>query len=134
MERLFPKVSDTAKVSGTTGSRRLVEHDILHLPLAFSRFGAMLSPMTLQQTVTIPADQRLHINGPRLLTQAEFEAGLPCPMDHTPNAVTIAAMEEGDAILRGEIPAALTIDLSGCKTLEDIEAALHAAFEAADED
>jgi hypothetical protein len=28
-----------------------------------------------------------------------------CPLDHTPNAVTIAAMEEGDAMMRGEIPA-----------------------------
>jgi hypothetical protein len=42
----------------------------------------------------------------RLLTPEEFEAGImECPMDHTPNAGTIAAMEEGDAILRGEIPA-----------------------------
>jgi hypothetical protein len=55
-------------------------------------------------------------------------------MDHTPNAETIAAMEEGDAILRGEIPAALTIDLSGYKTHEERKAALHAAFEAADDD
>jgi hypothetical protein len=28
-----------------------------------------------------------------------------CPLDHTPNAITIAAMREGDAMLRGEIPA-----------------------------
>ncbi|MDR1250510.1 MAG: DUF2281 domain-containing protein [Treponema sp.] len=27
------------------------------------------------------------------------------PLSHTPNAVTIAAMQEGDAMLRGEIPA-----------------------------
>jgi hypothetical protein len=124
--------------------------------------------MTLQQTVTIPADRRLYVDlpktckpgaarlvltitriedkkpsnaalspkaaKPRLLTQAEFDAGLPCPMDHTPNAVTIAAMEEGDAILRGEIPAAMTIDLSGYKTHEERQAALHAAFEAAELD
>jgi hypothetical protein len=95
--------------------------------------------MTLQQTLTRPADRRLHFeppkaSKPRLLTQAEFEAGLPCPMDHTPNAVTIAAMEEGDAILRGEIPAALTIDLSGCKTREEQLAAMRAAFDALDID
>jgi hypothetical protein len=99
--------------------------------------------MTIQQTVTIPADRRLHLDLPRdtptgeaelvitwkhPLTQAEFDAGLECPLDHTPNAETIAAMQEGDAILRGEIPAALTIDVSGCKTLEDIEAALHSAY------
>jgi hypothetical protein len=28
-----------------------------------------------------------------------------CPLDHTPNADTIAAIEEGDAILAGKIPA-----------------------------
>jgi hypothetical protein len=98
--------------------------------------------MTLQQTVTVTrtADKTRKAAPPpkpakpRLLTQAEFEAGVPCPMDHTPNAVTLAAMEEGDAILRGEIPAAMTIDVSWCKTLEDIEAALQSAFDAADED
>jgi hypothetical protein len=66
--------------------------------------------------------------------QAEFDAGLPCPMDHTPNAVTIAAMEEGDAILRGEIPAALTLDLSGYKTREEQLAAMRAAFDAVELD
>jgi hypothetical protein len=59
--------------------------------------------MTLQQTVTIPADRRLHIDDPRPLTQAEFDAGLPCPMDHTPNAETIAAMQEARDILSGKI-------------------------------
>jgi hypothetical protein len=83
--------------------------------------------MTLQQTVTIPADRRLHvdfdvpetlspgtaqivltitrIDGPRPLTQTEFEAGLPCPMDHTPNAETIAAIQEARDILSGKIQA-----------------------------
>jgi hypothetical protein len=28
-----------------------------------------------------------------------------CPLAHTPNAVTIAAIQEGDAMLRGAIPA-----------------------------
>jgi hypothetical protein len=27
-----------------------------------------------------------------------------CPLDHTPNAVTIAAFDEADAMRRGEIP------------------------------
>jgi hypothetical protein len=98
--------------------------------------------MTLQQTVTVTrtADKTRKTAPlpkpakPRLLTQAEFDAGLPCPMDHTPNAVTIAAMEEGDAILRGEIPAALTIDLSGCKTREEQLATMRAAFDAWDID
>jgi hypothetical protein len=30
--------------------------------------------------------------------------------DHIPNAVTIAAMREGEAILRGEIPSAVIMD------------------------
>jgi hypothetical protein len=33
-----------------------------------------------------------------------FEHTLECPLDHTPNAETIAAIEEGRAMLRGEIP------------------------------
>jgi hypothetical protein len=65
--------------------------------------------MTLQQTITRPAKRRVHfdlpeISGPRLLTQAEFEAGLPCPMDHTPNAVTIAALQEVQDMIDGKIP------------------------------
>jgi hypothetical protein len=80
--------------------------------------------MTLQRTVTIPADRRLYldlpetfspgaaqvvltvtsIDSPRLLTQAEFESGLPCPMDHTPNAETIAAMQEVQDMIDGKIP------------------------------
>jgi hypothetical protein len=96
--------------------------------------------MTLQQTATIPADRRLHLElpkaaKPRLLTQAEFDAGLPCPMDHSkPNAVTIAAMQEVQDIIDGKIPAAMTIDVSWCKTTEDIEAAIQSAFDAADEE
>jgi hypothetical protein len=41
---------------------------------------------------------------PRLLTERELEMGIACPLDHTPNAETAAAIEEGRAILRGEIP------------------------------
>jgi hypothetical protein len=53
-------------------------------------------------------------------------------MDHTPNAVTIAAMQEVQDIIDGKIPAAMTIDVSWCKTHEDIKAALQSAFDAAD--
>jgi len=77
--------------------------------------------MTKKQTITAPAGRQVFdapgVSGvprkgvkprrPRLLTQAELEAGVPCPMDHTPNAETIAAFEEGDAMLRGEIPGKL---------------------------
>jgi hypothetical protein len=31
-------------------------------------------------------------------------AGHGCPLDHTPNAVTMAAFDEADAMRRGEIP------------------------------
>jgi hypothetical protein len=39
--------------------------------------------------------------------QGQKAAGIDdiCPLDHTPNAVTIAALQEGDAMLKGEIPA-----------------------------
>jgi hypothetical protein len=65
--------------------------------------------MTLQQTINSPADRRVHFDlpetsAPRLLTQAEFEAGLPCTMDHTPNSETIAAIQEVQDIIDGNIP------------------------------
>ncbi|GAB6393563.1 MAG: hypothetical protein MdMp014T_2936 [Treponematales bacterium] len=44
---------------------------------------------------------------PAPLTEAEMAAGVPCSLCayySTPNAETVAAMEEGEAILRGEIP------------------------------
>jgi hypothetical protein len=66
--------------------------------------------MTLQQTVTIPADRRLHLDLPETfssgdspLSQAEFEAGVPCPLDHTPNAETIAALQEVQDMIDGKI-------------------------------
>jgi hypothetical protein len=37
-------------------------------------------------------------------SQAETGIDGECPLDHTPNAVTIAAIEEGRAMMRGEIP------------------------------
>jgi aerobic-type carbon monoxide dehydrogenase small subunit (CoxS/CutS family) len=55
-------------------------------------------------------------------------------MDHTPNAVTLAAMKEVQDVIDGKIPAAMTIDVSGCTTYEEVKAAIHAAFEAEDED
>ncbi|MDR1787042.1 MAG: hypothetical protein LBR16_01110 [Treponema sp.] len=44
---------------------------------------------------------------PAPLTEAEMAAGVPCPLCeyyHTPNAETIAAFEETEAMLRGELP------------------------------
>jgi hypothetical protein len=86
--------------------------------------------MTITQTVDIPADHRLTIDvpleipaGPVILTftpqgAADDDGLFPdgecpiCTANRDPvtgeerfNAKTIAAFEEGDAILRGEIPA-----------------------------
>jgi hypothetical protein len=83
--------------------------------------------MTVTQTVEIPASRRLTIDVPReiplgrtILTftpaieqKAAAEDGLgyegECPIcaahDYMPNAETIAAIEEGRAMMRGEIPA-----------------------------
>jgi hypothetical protein len=55
------------------------------------------------------------------LKQKHSQIGIDgeCPLDHTPNAVTIAAMEEGDAMLRWEIPA------DWYHSPDDIKKALH---------
>jgi len=94
--------------------------------------------MTIEQTVEIPANHRLVIDVP-----AEVPAGRAvitftpavdqgsdkvsedglypdgvCPIcvakNYMPNAKTIAAIEEGDAMLRGEIPA------KWCDSLEEL--------------
>jgi hypothetical protein len=89
---------------------------------------------TIEQTIDIPPSRRVYfdlppgvpegrariklsITRPRAakpkgppppLTEAELAAGVECPVckyyNYTPNAETVAAIEEGDAILRGEIP------------------------------
>jgi hypothetical protein len=80
--------------------------------------------MSVTQTVEVPASHRLTIDvprevpaGPVILTftpkTAAAEDGLDyegeCPIcaahDYMPNAETIAAIEEGRAMMRGEIPA-----------------------------
>jgi hypothetical protein len=43
---------------------------------------------------------------------------------HTPNAETIAAFEEVEAILRGEIPSAVFIDSRQYQTREELKTAL----------
>ena len=83
--------------------------------------------MTITQTVDIPADHRLTIDVPREIpagptviafTPAPKSAdddGLDyegeCPLcaakNYMPNAKTIAAIEEGRAMMRGEIPSKL---------------------------
>ncbi|GHV79288.1 hypothetical protein AGMMS49944_10790 [Spirochaetia bacterium] len=76
--------------------------------------------MTIQQTVDIPASRRLTIEVPRevplgkaILTFTPADAsrrtdGDECPLCAVykePNEETLAAFEEGDAMLRGEKPA-----------------------------
>jgi hypothetical protein len=63
--------------------------------------------MTIEQTIEISASQGLTLDMPR-----ETEAAAPddyvCPTcgkkEHIPNAVTAAAIREGRAMARGEIP------------------------------
>jgi hypothetical protein len=83
--------------------------------------------MTIAQTVEIPASHRLTIEVPQevpagktilTFTPASEKGDLrpaptapdgngivgECPLDHTPNAETIATFEEVEAMKRGEIP------------------------------
>jgi hypothetical protein len=55
------------------------------------------------------------------LKQKQSSLGIDgeCPLDHTPNAVTLAAIEEGRAMMRGEIPA------NRFNSLEEMLKALH---------
>ncbi|GMO66081.1 MAG: hypothetical protein Ta2A_14080 [Treponemataceae bacterium] len=82
----------------------------------FSRFPCYNSVMiTMQQTVDIPASHRLTIEVPQevptgkaqVIIRFPAETGDECPLCavyNEPNEETIAAFEEGDAMLRGEIP------------------------------
>jgi hypothetical protein len=81
--------------------------------------------MSITQTVEVPASHRLTIDvpsevpaGPVILTftpKTASDDGLypdgVCPIcaahDYMPNAETIAAIEEGRAMMRGEIPSKL---------------------------
>ena len=69
--------------------------------------------MIITQTVEIPADRRLTIEVPKevpegrvILTFTPAPAECPlCAKSQTPNAETAAAIREGRAMMRGEIPA-----------------------------
>jgi hypothetical protein len=74
--------------------------------------------MTIEQTIEVPASRRLTIDVPREIpvgrTIIAFTpaAGTgECPVcaahDYMPNAETIAAIKEGRAMMRGEIPSKL---------------------------
>ncbi|MDR0688843.1 MAG: hypothetical protein LBG08_01050 [Spirochaetaceae bacterium] len=66
------------------------------------------------------------------ISQIGADAGYVCPhcgkTEHTPNAVTLAALEEGEAILRGEIPSAIFIDPAQYQTREELKTALKEAL------
>jgi hypothetical protein len=72
--------------------------------------------ITIQQTVDIPASHRLTINVPQEVPEgkAQVVISFPVPAEddcplcavyNEPNEETLAAFEEGDAMLRGEKPA-----------------------------
>ena len=68
--------------------------------------------MTIEQTVVIPASHLLTIEvprevpeGPVILTFTPASTVVDPKPEEVPNAVTIAAFEEGDAMIRGDIPA-----------------------------
>jgi hypothetical protein len=91
--------------------------------LAFLAFSCYIYSMTVTQTVDIPASHRLTIDVPREIPTGkavlaftpattddddglDYEGDCPlCAKSLTPNAETIAAIQEGRAMLRGEIPA-----------------------------
>ena len=71
--------------------------------------------MTLTQTVKIPANRRITLDVPSqivtervVLTFSPTKEEDNCPLcgkSHIPNAETAAAIREGRAMMRGEIPA-----------------------------
>jgi peroxiredoxin len=85
--------------------------------------------MTIEQTIEIPADRHLRLD---LTLPDSFSAGQAriilfdragdlcptCGKTHVPNAETLAAIAEGDAMTRGEIPA------NRFHSLEDLFASL----------
>ncbi|GHV76872.1 hypothetical protein AGMMS49942_16930 [Spirochaetia bacterium] len=89
--------------------------------------------MTIEQTVDVPASHRLTIDVPRdipagrtILAFTPAPAG-ECPPDHTPNAETLAAKAECDAIMRGDIPVKWHRPKSNSR--EDILASIREAME-----
>jgi len=68
-----------------------------------------MAKITLDITgVNAAANSSKREKPPKPLTDAEMEAGIECPVckyyGDKPNAKTIAAFEETEAMLRGEIP------------------------------
>jgi hypothetical protein len=65
--------------------------------------------------------------------KTETDAGYVCPdcgkTEHTPNAVTLAAMREAETIARGEVPSAIFIDPTEYRTREELKANLKQALQ-----
>jgi len=90
----------------------------------FSLFSCYIFFMSITQTVRVPANHKLTIDVPREIPEGpviltftpqtvnnddssvcESECPYCAAHNYTPNAETIAAIEEGRAMMRGEIPA-----------------------------
>jgi hypothetical protein len=88
--------------------------------------------MTIEQTLEIPKNHRITLEIPEEIPAGMAHIALTVSpntapkydTDHTPNAETMAAFEEGDAMLRGEIPSAVRFDPTRYKTKEELKAAL----------
>jgi hypothetical protein len=67
--------------------------------------------LLMEEIRTLPADCIIEVlDFVGYLKQKQSKEIVPgidgaCPLSHMPNAITIAAMQEGDAMLKGEIPA-----------------------------
>jgi hypothetical protein len=70
--------------------------------------------MTIEQTIEVPANRRITLEVPPQIPLGKvilaFTPALDneCPLcakSHTPNAETAAAIREGRAMLKGEVPA-----------------------------
>ncbi|MDR0377602.1 MAG: hypothetical protein LBH70_07395 [Spirochaetaceae bacterium] len=48
--------------------------------------------------------------------------------EHTPNTVTLAAIQKAEAIVRGEVPGAVFTDPASCRTREELKASLKQAL------
>jgi hypothetical protein len=72
-------------------------------------YGMSDTELLIKEISALPADCITEVlDFVAYLKQKQSEKNtldIGCPFDHTPNAVTIAAIQEGDAMLKGEIPA-----------------------------
>jgi hypothetical protein len=67
------------------------------------------------------------------ISQTRTNAGYVYPRrgkaEHIPNAVTLAAIQEAEAIARGEVSGAVFIDPALCRTREELKASLKQALQ-----